>query len=177
MKKILLTIVVLFVTTSTNLFSAENSCSQYKKWNLPTGKYNECIKNLKKEGKYEPSGVIPNIGKKISAGNHTFQIQKDGYAPISYDINVNPSKSISLDFFMNPVYDIRFKTDEKGLIFELNDKHRWTEDMISMKLEAGDHHLRVYKLGEVIDEQIIVADQPLTFQYYLKKGTVAKSGI
>ena len=49
MKKILLTIVVLFVTTSTNLFSAENSCSQYKKWNLPTGKYNECIKNLKKK--------------------------------------------------------------------------------------------------------------------------------
>jgi len=122
-------------------------------------------------------GKTPIVGKKISAGNHTFQIQKDGYAPISYDINVNPSKSISLDFFMNPVYDIRFKTDEKGLIFELNDKHRWTEDMISMKLEAGDHHLRVYKLGEVIDEQIIVADQPLTFQYYLKKGTVAKSGI
>ncbi len=122
-------------------------------------------------------GKTPIVGKKISAGNHTFQIQKDGYAPISYDINVNPSKSISLDFFMNPVYDIRFKTDEKGLIFELNDKHRWTEDIISMKLEAGDHHLRVYKLGEVIDEQIIVADQPLTFQYYLKKGTVAKSGI
>ena len=122
-------------------------------------------------------GKTPIVGKKISAGNHTFQIQKDGYAPISYDINVNPSKSISLDFFMNPVYDIRFKTDEKGLIFELNDKHRWSEDMISMKLEAGDHHLRVYKLGEVIDEQIIVADQPLTFQYYLKKGTVAKSGI
>ena len=122
-------------------------------------------------------GKTPIVGKKISAGNHTFKIQKDGYAPISYDINVNPSKSISLDFFMNPVYDIRFKTDEKGLIFELNDKHRWTEDIISMKLEAGDHHLRVYKLGEIIDEQIIVADQPLTFQYYLKKGTVAKSGI
>ena len=34
MKKILLTIVVLFVTTSTNLFSAENSCSQYKKMEL-----------------------------------------------------------------------------------------------------------------------------------------------
>ena len=31
----------------------------------------------------------------------------------------------------------------------------------------------VYKLGEVIDEQVIVADQPLTFQYYLNKGTVA----
>ena len=119
-------------------------------------------------------GSTPISGKKISAGGHTFQIQKEGYAPISYDLSVNPSKSVSLDFFMNPVYDVRFKTDEVGLIFELNNTHRWTEDLIRMQLEAGDHHLRVYKLGEIIDEQVIVEDQPLTFQYYLNKGTVAK---
>ena len=118
-------------------------------------------------------GSTPISGKKISAGGHTFQIQKEGYAPISYDLSVNPSKSVSLDFFMNPVYDVRFKTDEVGLIFELNNTHRWTENLIGMQLEAGDHHLRVYKLGEIIDEQVIVADQPLTFQYYLNKGTVA----
>ena len=118
-------------------------------------------------------GSTPIAGKKISAGGHTFQIQKEGYAPISYDLSVNPSKSVSLDFFMNPVYDVRFKTDEVGLIFELNNTHRWTEDLIRMQLEAGDHHLRVYKLGEIIYEQVIVADQPLTFQYYLNKGTVA----
>lgn len=118
-------------------------------------------------------GSTPIAGKKISAGGHTFQIQKEGYAPISYDLSVNPSKSVSLDFFMNPVYDVRFKTDEVGLIFELNNTHRWTENLIGMQLEAGDHHLRVYKIGEIIDEQVIVADQPLTFQYYLNKGTVA----
>ena len=118
-------------------------------------------------------GSTPISGKKISAGGHTFEIQKEGYAPISYDLIVNPSKSVSLDFFMNPVYDVKFKTDEVGLIFELNNTHRWTEDLIGMQLEAGDHHLRVYKLGEIIDEQVIVADQPLTFQYYLNKGTVA----
>ena len=118
-------------------------------------------------------GSTPIAGKKISAGGHTFDIQKEGYAPISYDLIVNPSKSVSLDFFMNPVYDVKFKTDEVGLIFELNNTHRWTENLIGMQLEAGDHHLRVYKLGEIIDEQVIVADQPLTFQYYLNKGTVA----
>ena len=118
-------------------------------------------------------GKTPLVGKKISAGDHYFEIQKEGYAPIYYDLSVNPSKSISLDFFMNPVYDVRFKTEEIGLIFELNDTHRWTEKLIGMQLEAGDHHLRVYKLGEVIDEQVIIADQPLTFQYYLNKGTIA----
>jgi len=119
-------------------------------------------------------GETPIIGKKISPGEHTFNIQKDGYAPISYGLNVNPSKSISLDFFMNPVYDIKFKTQEVGLIFELNDTHRWTDNTISMKIEAGNHHLRVFKLGEIIDEQVIIADQPLTFQYYLKRGTVSQ---
>ena len=118
-------------------------------------------------------GKTPLAGEKISAGDHNFEIQKEGYAPISYDLSVNPSKSVSLDFFMNPVYDVRFKTEEIGLIFELNDTHRWTEKLIGMQLEAGDHHLRVYKLGEVIDEQVIIADQPLTFQYYLNKGTIA----
>ena len=119
-------------------------------------------------------GKTPIVGQKILSGNHIFEIRKDGFAPILYELNVNPSKSVNLDFFLNPIYNIKFKTNEAGLIFELNDNHRWTEDVIKMQLEAGDHQLRVYKLGEIIDEQIIVADQPLTFQYYLKKGMVIK---
>ena len=119
-------------------------------------------------------GKTPILGQKILSGNRIFEIRKDGFAPISYELNVNPSKSVNLDFFMNPIYNVKFKTDEVGLIFELNDVHRWTEDAIRMQLEAGDHQLRVYKLGEIVDEQIIVADQPLTFQYYLKRGVVIK---
>ena len=119
-------------------------------------------------------GKTPISGQKIVSGDRNFEIRKDGFAPISYELNVNPSKSVNLDFFMNPIYNVKFKTDEVGLIFELNDVHRWTEDAIRMQLEAGDHQLRVYKLGEIVDEQIIVADQPLTFQYYLKRGVVIK---
>ena len=119
-------------------------------------------------------GKTPILGQKILSGDRIFEIRKDGFAPISYELNVNPSKSVNLDFFMNPIYNVKFKTDEVGLIFELNDVHRWTEDAIRMQLEAGDHQLRVYKLGEIVDEQIIVADQPLTFQYYLKRGVVIK---
>lgn len=118
-------------------------------------------------------GKTPLDGKKITPGFHNFFIEKGGYAPISYDLNVNPSKSIRLDFFMNPVYEIKFKTNEVGLIFELNNEHRWTDNFIGMQLEAGDHKLRVFKFDEIIDEQVIVADQPLTFHYYLKRGPVA----
>ena len=70
---------------------------------------------------------------------------------------------------MNPIYDVKFKTEETGLIFELNDTHRWAEETIGLQLEAGDHHLRVFRMEEIIDEQVMLVDQPMTFQYYLKK--------
>ena len=114
-------------------------------------------------------GITPIRKNTITPGSHTFEIEKEGYAPISYDIVVNPSKAIDLDFFMNPIYNIKFKTDETELIFELNDTHRWTDETIALQLEAGDHHLRVFRMEEVIDEQVILVDQPMTFQYYLKK--------
>jgi hypothetical protein len=70
---------------------------------------------------------------------------------------------------LNPIYKVKFKTDEKGLIFELNGEHRWDDDLIRLKLEAGDHLLRVFKLGNIIDEQTILVDEPKTFRYFLKK--------
>jgi len=105
----------------------------------------------------------------ISPGEHRFEIIKEGYAPLTYDLLVNPSQAIHLDFFLNPIYSIQFKTDEKGLVFELNEEHRWEEQQIKMQLEAGDHFLRVYKLGNIIDEQTILVDEPKKYQYFLKK--------
>jgi hypothetical protein len=40
---------------------------------------------------------------------------------------------------------------------------------VRLELEAGDHSLRVFKIGEIIDEQIIRVDEPKRFNYYLKK--------
>jgi hypothetical protein len=38
-----------------------------------------------------------------------------------------------------------------------------------LRLEAGDHLLRVFKIGEIIDEQTIRVDQPKKYNYFLKK--------
>ena len=56
-------------------------------------------------------GNTPIRKNTITPGSHMFEIEKKGYAPISYDIYVNPSKAINLDFFMNPIYNIKFKTE------------------------------------------------------------------
>ena len=114
-------------------------------------------------------GKSPIINDRISPGLHKFEIEKSGFAPITYEILVNPSQAVHLDFFMNPIYQVKFKTQEKGLVFELNGEHLWDDQFIRLDLEAGDHFLRVFKLNEIIDEQTIHVDEPKKFNYYLKK--------
>ena len=120
-------------------------------------------------------GSSPIRNERISPGLHRFEIKKKGYAPLSYDLLVNPAQAIELDFFLNPIYECKFKTDEKGLVFELNGEHRWDVDLVRLRLEAGDHLLRVFKIGEIIDEQIINVDQPKKYNYFLKKPLSASN--
>ena len=120
-------------------------------------------------------GSSPIKNERISPGLHRFEIKKKGYAPLSYDLLVNPAQAVELDFFLNPIYECKFKTDEKGLIFELNGEHRWDVDLVRLRLEAGDHLLRVFKIGEIIDEQIINVDQPKKYNYFLKKPLSASN--
>ena len=114
-------------------------------------------------------GTSPVLNERIKPGLHKFEIKKKGFAPLAYDLLVNPAQAIKLDFFLNPIYKIKFKTEEKGLVFELNGEHRWDVPFIRLELEAGDHFLRVFKIGEIIDEQTIRVDEPKRFNYYLKK--------
>ena len=118
-------------------------------------------------------GSSPIKNERITPGVHKFEIKKKGYAPLTYDLLVNPAQAISLDFFLNPIYECKFKTEEKGLVFELNGEHRWDVDMVRLRLEAGDHLLRVFKIGEIIDEQTIRVDQPKKYNYFSKKPLVS----
>tara|TARA_B100001121_G_scaffold244148_1_gene218808 strand:- start:26 stop:466 length:441 start_codon:yes stop_codon:yes gene_type:complete len=110
-------------------------------------------------------GKSPIRNERIIPGAHIFEIKKKGYAPLKYELIVNPSKAVEIDFFLNPVYPCKFKTKEKGLVFELNGEHYWDIDNIRLDLEAGDHSLRVFKASELIDEQNIKIDKPETFNY------------
>ena len=78
-----------------------------------------------------------------------FEIKKKGYAPLTYDLLVNPAQAIELDFFLNPIYECKFVTEEKSLIFELNGEHQWDAQTVRLRLEAGSHKLRVFKIGEI----------------------------
>ncbi len=114
-------------------------------------------------------GSSPIRNERITPGVHKFEIKKKGYAPLEYDLLVNPAQAIELDFFLNPIYECRFHTEEEGLVFELNGEHRWDIKSVRLQLEAGDHLLRVFKIGEIIDEQTIIIDQPGKYNYFLNK--------
>ena len=115
-------------------------------------------------------GKSPIRNERIIPGAHVFEIKKKGYAPLRYELIVNPSKAIEIDFFLNPIHNCTFKTKEKGLVFELNGEHYWDVRDIRIDLEAGDHTLRVFKASELIDEQNIRIDKPETFNYVEKNN-------
>ena len=114
-------------------------------------------------------GRSPIVNERIKPGLHKFEIKKSGFAPLSYELLVNPAQAVKLDFFLNPIYEVKFKTEEKGLIFEVNGEHRWDVPLVRLELEAGEHFLRVFKIGEIIDEQKITVDEPKRFNYFLQK--------
>jgi len=114
-------------------------------------------------------GETPILGQEISPGHHDFELTKKGYASLTYSLIVNPAKAVNLDFYLNPIYKIKFTTEEEGLTFELNKEHQWSDKKIRIELEAGEHLLRVYKKDKIVDEQTILADQPKHFKYSLKK--------
>ncbi len=119
-------------------------------------------------------GQSPIRNERIIPGQHIFEIKKKGYAPLKYELIVNPSKAVEIDFFLNPVYKCKFKTKEKGLIFELNGEHYWDVNNIWLDLESGDHILRVFKTGSLVDEQNIRIDKSETFNYLLNKPLSGK---
>lgn len=114
-------------------------------------------------------GKSPIRNERIIPGPHVFEIKKKGYAPLKYDLVVNPSKAVEIDFFLNPIHNCKFKTKEKGLIFELNGEHYWDINNIRLDLEAGDHILRVFRASQLVDEQKIKIEKPETFNYIENK--------
>ena len=57
-------------------------------------------------------GKSPIRNERIIPGAHVFEIKKKGYAPLKYDLIVNPSKAVEIDFFLNPIHNCKFKTKE-----------------------------------------------------------------
>ena len=117
----------------------------------------------------EKVGTTPLRDVKIKPGTHRFELKKKGYAPLRHSIDVNPAESLKMDYYLNPIYFIKFFTQERGLTFELNDTPKWSQNKIRLEIEAGEHSLRVYQDKKIIDEQNFIVDEPKSIEYIIKK--------
>ena len=117
----------------------------------------------------EKVGTTPLRDIKIKPGTHSFELKKKGYASLRHSIDVNPAESLKMDYYLNPIYFIKFFTEERGLTFELNDNHKWSQNKIRLEIEAGEHSLRVYQDKKIIDEQNFIVDEPKSIEYIIKK--------
>ena len=117
----------------------------------------------------EKIGKTPLRDVMIKPGLHSFELKKKGYASLKHSVDVNPAESLKMDYYLNPIYSIKFFTEESGLSFELNDTHKWSQNKIRLEIEAGEHQLRVYQNNKIIDEQIFIVDEPKSIEYIIKK--------
>tara|TARA_B100001079_G_C16381221_1_gene502141 strand:+ start:1111 stop:1608 length:498 start_codon:yes stop_codon:yes gene_type:complete len=110
-------------------------------------------------------GETPIRSMKISPGNYSLDISAKDYAPVTHEFIVQDAKQVKMNFVLNPLYKIKFKSKDSGLTFELNNEHSWEDNKIKLILESGKHTLRVYDNGHLFDEQIIHINRNMEFVY------------
>ncbi len=64
-------------------------------------------------------------------------------------------------------------TNEEGLKYVLDDEHEWWDKKIKLQVESGEHVLKVYKHGEIVDEQILNIDWNRPLEYFLSDTVAA----
>ena len=97
---------------------------QNYKWFLVTllisvnlhGQVKLTVNTIPKKVNVKLDGVIigksPIKNERISPGVHKIEIVKAGFAPLTYDLLVNPSQAVHLDFF--PESDLSYQIQNGG---------------------------------------------------------------
>lgn len=106
----------------------------------------------------KPRGETPLDILDLSVGIHTFKLMKKNYAPFEKILDIQPSKKVKIEFRLNRLNTIHFTSKEEGLKYVLNEEHEWWAKRIKLQVESGKHTLKVYKRGEMIEEQILNID-------------------
>jgi len=109
-----------------------------------------------------PLGIL-----NLSIGEHSFKLLKEGYTPLKKILDIQPAKKVNIEFRLNRLNILHFTTNEDGLKFVLDDEHEWWDKKIKLHVESGNHVLKVYKRGEIVDEQVLNIDWNGPLEYFL----------
>lgn len=109
-----------------------------------------------------PIGIL-----NLSIGDHSFKLLKEGYAPLEKILDIQPAKKVNIEFRLNRLNVLHFTTKEERLKFVLDDEHEWWDKSIKLNVESGNHVLKVYKRGKIVDEQDLIIDWNEKLEYFL----------
>jgi hypothetical protein len=119
-------------------------------------------------------GTTPLVNYPVEAGDHEVTIVKEDYAPVTKTIQIQPAETLTIEVKLSPFYPVKFYSREDSLTFVLDGEYRWQDKKIKLVMEAGTHHLQVYKLKELVDEQTFTVNQKMKITYELIETSSVK---
>ncbi len=100
-------------------------------------------------------GNTPIENLDLAVGLHSFKLAKKNYVPLEKKLDIQPSKKVKMEFRLNRLNIIHFKSNEDGLKYVLNGEHEWWNKRIKLQIESGKHTLNVYSRGDIVDEKVL----------------------
>lgn len=112
-------------------------------------------------------GKTPIENFDLAVGLHSFKMVKKDYAPLEKKLDIQPSKKAKIEFRLNRLNIIHFKSNEDGLKYILNEEHEWWNKRIKLQVESGKHTLNVYSRGHLVDEKVLNINWNERLKYFL----------
>ena len=112
----------------------------------------------------EDIGTTPINNHMFMPGSYTIEVEVDGYAPIVKQIDLHQAQHLKMDFSLNQLYPVSFKSGIKGLEFKVSDQS-WKSEKMKMIMEAGRHTIYVYSGNSQVDSIVLNVEGAMKYIY------------
>ncbi len=95
-------------------------------------------------------GITPLNSYSIRTGEHEFELELEGYAPVKRRLTVQPAKSLELEFHLNELHEVSFISEVPGLRFQIGHQS-WEGKKTILTMETGIHNIEIFAGETLID--------------------------
>lgn len=113
---------------------------------------------------FEKIGVTPINNHLFTSGRYLFEVELDGYAKIVKSIDLYSAKHLEMEFRLNELFPVVFKSKISGLKFETGGQ-TWENRKAKLRMEAGRHSVKIYAGYMLVDSVSLVVNGPLNYVY------------
>lgn len=112
----------------------------------------------------EKLGVSPINNQPISNAVHRFELKLENHALVAKSLEIHPARHLHLEFRLNPIHPVVFKSAVDGLSFSTGG-FTWEGKKARLKMEAGRHRVYV-SAGKILTDSLVInVSGPLEYKY------------